>query len=193
MNNGTSVAFSVYSQTARSRSAQPAVANPLSKDIPMKSNADIDALVNSFAADLSLMVRRMALEQVMQALGGDVAAPARRGPGRPKGSTNAAPAAPKVMGKRGGKRIRRSAEDLAGMSDALLAHVKANPGQRGEQIAAALGTDVGTMRKPMKLLIAKKLVKTAGQRRGMTYTAGGAPAAKAAPKVAKAKRGKGKK
>jgi hypothetical protein len=32
------------------------------------------------------------------------------------------------------------------MSDALFAHVKANPGQRGEQIAAALKTDVGTMR-----------------------------------------------
>jgi hypothetical protein len=159
----------------------------------MKTNADIDALVNSFAADLSLMVRRMALEQVMQALGGDMATPVRRGPGRPKGSSNAALAAPKASGKRGGKRIRRSAEDLAGMSDALLAHVKANPGQRGEQIAAALGTDVGTMRKPMKLLIAKKLVKTAGQRRGMTYTAGGAPAAKAAPKAVKAKRGKSKK
>jgi len=74
------------------------------------------------------------------------------------------------------------------MSDALLAHVKANPGQRGEQIAAALGTDVGTMRKPMKLLIAKKLVKTQGQRRGMTYSVPGAATPKAAP-APKAKRG----
>ena len=156
----------------------------------MKSNSEIDALVASFASDLSLMVRRMALEQVMQALGGDAPAPARRGPGRPKGSSNAAPAAPKA--KRGGKRIRRSAQDLAGMSDALLAHVKANPGQRGEQIAAALKTDVGTMRKPMKLLIAKKLVKTHGQRRGMTYSLPGTAAPKAAP-APKAKRGKGKK
>jgi hypothetical protein len=154
----------------------------------MKSNSDIDALVASFASDLSLLVRRMALEQVMTALGGDGAAPARRGPGRPKGSTNAAPSAPKELGKR----VRRSAEDLAGMSDALLAHVKANPGQRGEIIAAALRTDVGTMRKPMKLLIAKKLVKTQGQRRGMTYWLPGSTPAKSAP-APKAKRGKGKK
>ena len=158
----------------------------------MKSNADIDALVASFASDLSLMVRRMALEQVMQALGGHASAPARRGPGRTTGTSNAATASPKAMGKRGGKRIRRSAEDLAGMSDALLAHVKANPGQRGEIIAAALRTDVGTMRKPMKNLIAKKLIKTQGQRRGMTYWLPGAAPAKAAP-APKAKRGKGKK
>lgn len=158
----------------------------------MKSTSDIDALVASFASDLSLLVRRMALEQVMTALGGDAAAPVRRGPGRPKGSTNAAPSAPKSTGKRGGKRVRRSAEDLAGMGDALLAHVKANPGQRGELIAAALGTDVGTMRKPMKLLIAKKLVKTQGQRRGMTYWLSGAAPAKSAP-APKAKRAKGKK
>lgn len=158
------------------------------------TNSDVQSLVADFTAQLSLMVRRAALEQVRAALeaGGEVpipylTPPTRRGPGRPKGSSNAAPAAPKS--KRGGKRVRRSAEDLAGMSDALLAHVKANPGQRGEIIAAALGTDVGTMRKPMKLLIAKRLVKTAGQRRGMTYmAAGAAPAAKAAA-APKSKRG----
>ena len=60
---------------------------------------------------------------------------------------------------------------MEGMSESLLAYVKKNPGQRGEQIAAALKTDVGTMRAPMKILIAKKKVRTKGQRRGMTYSA----------------------
>lgn len=169
----------------------------------MNSNSDIQALVNAFASQLSQVVRRAALEQVAAALGGgggEVPGPFKRGPGRPKGSRNVA-----AVAHAKGKRVRRSSVDLQAMSDALLAHVKAHPGQRGEQIAAALNTDVGTMRKPMKLLIAQKLVKTQGQRRGMTYSAGGAaPAAKgpakaaAKPKAkraqpAKAKRGKGKK
>lgn len=152
----------------------------------MNTTPEIQDLVNTFASQLSLLVRRTALEQVAAALGSEGSAPKRRGPGRPKGATNTAPKA-----QRGGKRVRRSAEDLAGMSDAILAHVKANPGQRGEQIAAALNTDVGTMRKPMKALIAKKVVKTEGQRRGMTYMLSGAAAATAskAASAPKAKRG----
>lgn len=51
----------------------------------------------------------------------------------------------------------------------LLAHVRKNPGQRGEQIAAVLGTDSNAMRPLMRKLIAEKKVKTKGQRRGMSY------------------------
>lgn len=71
----------------------------------------------------------------------------------------------------GKARGRRSAEHVEQMSETLLLHVQRNPGQRGEQIAAALQTDVGTMRLPMKKLIAEKKIKTKGQRRGMTYFA----------------------
>ena len=70
-----------------------------------------------------------------------------------------------------GKRVRRSADTIEATGRILLAHVRQHPGQRGEQIAAALNTTVSTMRKPMKALIAKRLVKTSGQRRGMVYTA----------------------
>jgi hypothetical protein len=65
-------------------------------------------------------------------------------------------------------KLRRGTHDLA---EALLAHVRAHSGQRGEQIAAALGTDVVAMRPTMKALIAENKVKTRGERRGMQYFA----------------------
>lgn len=64
---------------------------------------------------------------------------------------------------------RTSSEDL---SDRLLAYVKANPGQRGEEIAAALGTDTYSMRPSMKRLIEDGAVKTEGRNRGMRYFGG---------------------
>jgi hypothetical protein len=71
----------------------------------------------------------------------------------------------------GKARGRRSPEHVEQMAEAVLAHVQKNPGQRGEQIAQARKTNVGTMRLPMKKLIAEKMIKTKGQRRGMTYFA----------------------
>jgi hypothetical protein len=64
---------------------------------------------------------------------------------------------------------RRSSSAVADMGESLLTFVSKHPGQRGEQIAAALGTDVKTMRLPMKRLIEARQVRTEGQRRGMTY------------------------
>jgi hypothetical protein len=67
-------------------------------------------------------------------------------------------------------RTRRTASEFEDLATMLLAYVRSNPGQRGEQIAEALGTDTGTMRPVMKRLIADGKVSTEGQRRGMTYS-----------------------
>jgi hypothetical protein len=128
--------------------------------MPKNANSEINSLIESFTTELQTLVRRTTLEEVLAALGGQVG-PRRRG--RPPGSG-------KAMG-RGGRRGRRGSENLEQMGATLIAHVKKNPGQRGEQIAKALNTDVGTMRLPMKKLIAARKIKTKGQRRGMTYYA----------------------
>ena len=61
-------------------------------------------------------------------------------------------------------RPRRAVEEVD-----LLQHVQKHPGQRGEQIAAALGTDTKSMRPAMRKLIDDHKVKTRGERRGMVY------------------------
>ena len=143
------------------------------------SQSDISRLIDDFTSQLTMLVRRTTLEEVLAKLqdGGGVV---RRGPGRPRGSGRG-PGRPRSVGRPagGGKRNRRSAEGLEQMSGSLLEHVKSNPGMRGDQIAAALGTDVGTMRLPMKKLIAEGQVRTEGQRRGMMYFPGTGRAASA--------------
>ncbi|MDZ4773761.1 MAG: hypothetical protein SGI72_11580 [Planctomycetota bacterium] len=68
-----------------------------------------------------------------------------------------------------GSSVKRIPRGGAVDSDILLSYVRSNPGLRGEHIAAALMTDVDVMRPVMKNLIADGRVRTAGQRRGMTY------------------------
>ena len=72
-------------------------------------------------------------------------------------------------GSNGAVRGRRSSTDVQQMGRKLLAYVKANPGQRGEQIAEALGTDSKGIRGPMKKMIDDGAVRTKGERRGMRY------------------------
>ena len=132
----------------------------------MATTSEIRILVEDFTNQISQVMRRAALEEVRAKLSlaiGDVA-PKRRGPGRPRSAvSNGA-----VRVRRGGK---RTSADLEALSDRLFAHVKSNPGQRADQIAATLRTDVGTMRLPMQKLIAGKKVKVKGQRRGTKYFA----------------------
>jgi len=55
--------------------------------------------------------------------------------------------------------------------EAVHAFVQKNPGQRGEHIAAALGTDTKALRGSMNRLIEDGKVRTKGERRGMQYYA----------------------
>lgn len=66
---------------------------------------------------------------------------------------------------------RRSSSNVDQTAADLLAYVRNNPGQRGEDIAETMGTDSNAIRLPMKKLIADGKVRTKGERRGMRYFA----------------------
>jgi len=53
--------------------------------------------------------------------------------------------------------------------EAVLAYVQAHSGQRGEEVAAGLGTTTTALRPVMRKLIEASKVRTVGQRRGMQY------------------------
>ena len=123
------------------------------------------ARIDAFVADISAAVRASALDAVREALGSPASAPAKRGPGRPpKAAASAAPAP-----KRKGKRVKRTAEDVAKMGETVVAYVAKNPGQSVEQIKKALGVEKKDLQLPIIRMIAAKKLKTTGERRGTRY------------------------
>ena len=68
-------------------------------------------------------------------------------------------------------RDRRSPDQIVKLADRLLAHVKAHPGQGMEQIRKALNTTTKILRLPVRNLIALKMIKFTGQKRGTKYQA----------------------
>ncbi len=131
-------------------------------------DTEISSRIHSFLDELSALVKRQALEAVHEALGG-AAVSTRRGPGRPRTVSIRPGRKPRMMAKRGGKRVRRSTADLAKLQASILAAVKAKQGQRLEEIGRAMKTDTAVLKRPMALLLAGKKVKTTGAKRGTKY------------------------
>ena len=155
----------------------------------MNSEKAIQAHVESFVRDLTAMIRESALDTVRAALGETVTK--KRGPGRPrtkrkaKGTTRNATTTTRP---RKGKRIRRSSEDVEALASAVLAHVKANPGQGVTEIARALRRTSKDLKLPIQKLLADKKLKTKGERRGTKYFAGGRGGVTRKKKATKKKR-----
>jgi hypothetical protein len=130
----------------------------------MTLKADIDALVSQFASDLEAIVRRAAVQAVTGALGGTApaaAAAAKPGP-KPKAS---------VASKNGGKRVRRSPEQIKATADKIAAYVKANPGSNAEKIKKALGIAKNEWLAPLAVLMDGKRLTSKGEKRATTYSA----------------------
>lgn len=127
-------------------------------------NDQITKLVNEFVAQVSALARRAAIETLEGALG-DAGGPRRRG--RPPGGLSLA-----IGGGRRPKGAKRPAEEIEQTKGRLYDFIKANPGQRIEQINKALGTTTKDLTLPIKKLIADKAVRTEGEKRATAYFPG---------------------
>ncbi len=123
--------------------------------------AIFDQLVDAIRAELR--------EEFMSALSGE-ATPARRG--RPPASKARKVGRPVKAAKavQVSSNGRRSPEQLEETVKTIVAFVKKNPESRTEQIGEGLGIATKDLALPMKKLVAEKVLKTKGQRRGTTYT-----------------------
>jgi hypothetical protein len=135
----------------------------------------IDHLATTFAAGVLAAIRGASLDDILAETSGTQ--PARRGPGRPRKAAAATPTTPTAHAKPAKKRkpgrlARRSAADIAKALGAVVALVKKNPkGLRSEQIRAELKMEAKEMPRVLKEGLAKKALKSKGQKRSTTYTA----------------------
>jgi hypothetical protein len=138
----------------------------------------LDSLAANFANAVLAAIRGASLDELVAGSGG---AP-RRGPGRPRGSSTtksapsaartSLPASPKAKTK-GGRLARRSPADIAKTLGQIVALVKTKKaGLRSEEIRKALKLDVREVPRVLKEGLAKKALKSKGQKRATVYTAG---------------------
>ena len=86
----------------------------------------------------------------------------------------AAPApARATRGRRGPRgprgRDRRGSDEINALRGKLLSVITENPGRRAEDISAALGTKTAEIAPPLRRLVADRVVRTEGARRGTRY------------------------
>ena len=157
--------------------------------MPKSIDSTLRSTVDAFVAELTTLINQAALETVQEALRG-TAAPAKRGPGRPRktasgGKTTRKKA--KRAAKKSGKRVRRSIEDIKRTADKVLAYVKANPDKGVAEISKDTKVSPKDLKKPIIMLLDGKRIRTKGQKRGTTYFAGGDARKPKAPKKAAGK------
>jgi hypothetical protein len=127
----------------------------------MASNPVSDQIrsrVTAFVDELSDLIRQSAMDTVHQALGGGGGA-VRRGPGRGRVAASSSRA----------KGAKRSPDELEKLTARLAGFIKSNAGQRIEQIAQGMGVSTKELSLPARKLLAKKAIRTKGQKRATQY------------------------
>jgi len=135
--------------------------------MPLRST--LDSLASSFANAVVDAIRGASLAELVRESATGVA---RRGPGRPPKSM-AEPVTPAAArARKPGRLPRRSAEQIAKVLDQVVALVKGKKeGLRAEQIRAALKMESKELPRILKEGLAKKKLKSKGQKRATTYSA----------------------
>ena len=129
----------------------------------------IQALIDSFVADLGEIAKQIALEQLKTAFGSVKLAPL---PPPSSSSYSSSGSSSSAAARR--SRARRGQHEIEALREKLLTVISDNPGCRAEEINSALGTRTPQIAQPLRRLVADRLVRTEGARRGTRYFAVGA-------------------
>ena len=129
----------------------------------------LDSLAQSFSSAVLDAIRGASLDELV----GETHGAARRGPGRPRGSTTTGnPKATTKAKTRGGRLARRSPEQIARTLGAIVSLLKGKKsGLRSEEIRKTLKLDKRELPRVLGEGLAKKKLKSKGQKRATTYTA----------------------
>lgn len=140
----------------------------------------IQARVNEFVQELTILIRQNVLETLKSAMGeAGALAVRRRGPGRPRSSAGSA---------RGARRGRRPSAAVEQAGPTIVSYVRSNDGQGVIEIAKGTGVSLKDTKKAVLRLLATGELKKSGVRRGTKYHIGSGRA----PAASKVRRGKRK-
>ena len=143
--------------------------------MPTSLRSTLNDLADTFANAVLAAIRSASIEDLLAESGGA----SRRGPGRPRGTTTGNPKAKRT---KGGRLARRSPEDIAKVLAQVVALVKkSKAGMRSEEIRKALKLDVREVPRVLREGLAKKALRSRGQRRATVYSAATGGATRAAP------------
>ncbi|MCC7014844.1 MAG: hypothetical protein IT454_19940 [Planctomycetes bacterium] len=123
---------------------------------------EIRARLDSFAAELSSLVRTAAVDSIHAALGAAQTTAVAAGAAAEKLDRKI------TRRRRGGKRTSESVLETAAT---VQAYIKSHAGERLEQIAKGLSMSSKDLKLPIQKLFAQKAIKTKGKKRGTMYFA----------------------
>jgi hypothetical protein len=129
----------------------------------------LQALIESFVADLGEIAKQIALDQLKVAFGSVKLAPLPRMalPSSSHSSSSHSSSSSSSSSRTG--RARRGQHEIEALRGKLLTVISDNPGSRAEDINGALGTRTPQIAQPLRRLVAERLVRTEGARRGTRY------------------------
>ena len=129
----------------------------------------LNHLTSNFASAVLDAIKTASLDELVSGSAGH-AAPARRGPGRPRGSGTSPGASPRPKRTPAGRLARRSPEQIAKAVERVVALVKkSKDGLRSEQIRAELKLDKRELPRVLGEGLTKKVLKSKGQKRATRY------------------------
>jgi hypothetical protein len=136
--------------------------------------SELSALANRFASDVLAAIREASLDEIL-AEGSAGPSPSRRpraphSAPTPRALAAAAARRPRVVG---GRLVRRSAVDIQKTLEQVVALLKAmgSAGARSEEIQKSLKLDKRELPRVLQTGIAKKVLRSKGQKRATRYFA----------------------